>query len=274
MPILTLDEFCERTIAPLASVRAVSWMRVELRANDLDDEFERVLQETKETVIGIATVATTITRCEVTPAQEIVGSVADFATVTVSKRSTAGVATELGSVTTEAGWFAGVPVPIDLTGATVQPGEILTVRVEKSGGGVALPALVVEALPEKNFIVSRVEHWESYLNDRLSKRYAVPFASPVPTILKGWCTALVTLDLYSKLGFNPSSKQDDEAIVQAAQRAREEIKEAADSKDGLFELPLRADTNERGISRGGPLAYSEASPYEWTDVQAEAVRNG
>jgi hypothetical protein len=51
------------------------------------------------------------------------------------------------------------------------------------------------------------------------------------------------------------------------------LKEAADAKDGLIDLPLRADTTASGISRGGPLAYTETSPYAWTDVQAETGRS-
>ncbi len=51
------------------------------------------------------------------------------------------------------------------------------------------------------------------------------------------------------------------------------MKEAADSAEGLFELPLRADLETSGVSKGGPLGYTEASPYRWTDRQADDGRN-
>jgi len=52
-----------------------------------------------------------------------------------------------------------------------------------------------------------------------------------------------------------------------------ELKEAADSKDGLFDLPLRADTTATGVSKGGPRGYSEASPYTNLDRQRARRRN-
>ena len=124
------------------------------------------------------------------------------------------------------------------------------------------------------FLDAKLVEWSSWLNGRLGKRYGVPFTAPVPEIVLSWLTRLVTLDAYLRRGFDPSSKQDAE-IVKAAENARAEVKEAADSKDGLWDLPLREDApGQSGIARGGPLGYSEASPYTWTDRQSEAVRDG
>ncbi len=121
------------------------------------------------------------------------------------------------------------------------------------------------------FVESRLAIGTSEINGRLRKRYMAPFASPVPEAVLGWLTAIVTPELYFRRGWDPASEQG-AAIIDAAKRAREEIKEAADSKEGLWDLPLREDTTDEGISKGGPLAYSEASPYEWLDVQREAIR--
>lgn len=111
---------------------------------------------------------------------------------------------------------------------------------------------------------------------RLAKRYAIPEpmvpSNDVPELVVDWCVALTTLDLYEFRGFNPESAQD--ALIAArATEVRGEVKEAADSETGLFELPLRASSQATtGVTKGGPFGYSEASPYEWTDRQREDVR--
>jgi hypothetical protein len=96
----------------------------------------------------------------------------------------------------------------------------------------------------------------------------------VPEIVLSWLVRISTLDAYLRRGFDPSSRQDAE-IVKAAEAARAEVKEAADAQDGLWDLPLRQDApGTSGITAGGPLGYAEASPYDWTDRQIEAVRGG
>lgn len=121
------------------------------------------------------------------------------------------------------------------------------------------------------FIAQRLEIGTSRINGRLRKRYAAPFASPVPEIVLGWLDAVVTLEAYIARGWNPSDEQSKQ-ISDAAAQAFADLKEAADSEIGLFDLPLREDTTAEGISRGGPLGYSESDPYTWTDLQREAAR--
>lgn len=116
-------------------------------------------------------------------------------------------------------------------------------------------------------------HTERSINARLRKRYAVPFSSPVPECVLSWLTDLVTLDAFQLRGFNPSSMQD-QLVVEDAKKANEEIKEAAESELGLFDLPLRQDTTASGITKPAPFSYAEASPYAWITVQAEDVSNG
>jgi len=130
----------------------------------------------------------------------------------------------------------------------------------------------IEALAA-GWVQRRLDRWSSFMDDRLRKRYAVPFDSDSPpaTVVR-WLTDLVTFDCYRRRGFNPTSEQDRAAILDPMTTALEQIKEAADSETGLFDLPLRADKPETsGIARGGPLSYAEASPYTWMDVQREAV---
>jgi hypothetical protein len=124
------------------------------------------------------------------------------------------------------------------------------------------------------FLLQLLEDETEWLKARLRKRYAVEsFDASPPAIVLRWLVKMVTPQAYEKRGWNPSSEQD-KAILDAGDAARAEVKEAADSEVGLFDLPLRQDAAGSGISKGGPFGYAEASPYTWTDRQAEAVRNG
>jgi len=121
---------------------------------------------------------------------------------------------------------------------------------------------------EPGFLQACLDDWSEEIDARLRKRYAVPFTTPPRTVLR-WLVKLVTRDAFSKRGHNPTSSQDAEAIEAAAARAEAELKEAADSQQGLFDLPLLPATGSSAVSAGGPLAYSEQSPYRWTDLQLQ-----
>lgn len=123
------------------------------------------------------------------------------------------------------------------------------------------------------FVDGRIAYHESRITARLAKRYATPFsAANPPKCVVGWLVDLVTLDCYVRRGFNPSAQQDG-LIESAARRADAEVLEAANSETGLFDLPLRADTvGASGVTLGGPLSYSEQSPYVWMDIQAAEGR--
>ena len=122
------------------------------------------------------------------------------------------------------------------------------------------------------FWATQIVAAQAWIDARLKKRYAVPFAAPAPEIYLGWITTLVTYTGYQRRGWNPSSAEN-QLIVDAVKAAKEEIKEASDSNEGLFELPLRqSDPTTSGVVSGGPLGYAEQSPWDWTDRQVEAVR--
>ena len=96
-------------------------------------------------------------------------------------------------------------------------------------------------------------------------------ATPVPEAVLGWLTDFVTVDVWDRRGRNPQ----DPLLVTAKERyeqALAELKEAADSKDGLFDLPVSEDLDS-AVTTGGPLGYSETSPYVWTDLEAERATN-
>lgn len=124
---------------------------------------------------------------------------------------------------------------------------------------------------EPGFLQKRLDGGWSWIMARLAKRYDVnAMAASPPEIVLIWLTNLVTFDAYSKRGFNPSSESDRAAILDAYTEAKAEVKEASDSQNGLFDLPLLASNNPStsGVSRAGPLGYSETSPYVWADSQA------
>ncbi len=146
-----------------------------------------------------------------------------------------------------------------------------------------MPSEDVDAVEssESGWVGLKLIDWSDEIDARLRKRYAVPFGTEgtgadagkrvdVPPTVIRWLVALVNRDLYFKRGASPSGALDKEAILGMAEKVEAEIKEASDSKDGLFDLPLKASETASGISKGGPKAYIETSPYVWTDVQVEA----
>ena len=96
-------------------------------------------------------------------------------------------------------------------------------------------------------------------------------ATPAPVVAAAPqpCAAQVE----TAVGFTSAARQD-KLIVEAEAAAKSEVTEAADSEEGKFDLPLRQDTTATGVSKGGPLGYSEVSPYTWTDRQREALSYG
>lgn len=123
------------------------------------------------------------------------------------------------------------------------------------------------------WILQQLRSKSALINARLEKRYATPFKDPPPEVVCDWLTRLVTPLVYMKRGVNPADAQF-AMVGEDAKTAIAELTEAADSEGGKFDLPLRADTTVRGVVNGGPYGYSEASPYDWTDAQQQAVRGG
>lgn len=124
------------------------------------------------------------------------------------------------------------------------------------------------------WVLAQLEFWSAWIDSRLKKRYAAPFAaSPnTPPVILGWLTRILDAELYLKIGINPRDEQAATVVQERAAESKAEVKEAADSKDGLFELPLRADQPAAtDISRAAPLGYTEQSPYTWTSVQRDAA---
>lgn len=127
------------------------------------------------------------------------------------------------------------------------------------------------------WIVSQIDYWSRWLDSRLRKRYASPFAAfgdspPTPLAVQGWIARIMTVRVLLKRGVDPDDLQY-QTVAGDAEAAMKEIEEAANSETGLFDLPLRVDEDGTAISKGTPLASSQQSPYVWTDLQRETGRN-
>lgn len=128
---------------------------------------------------------------------------------------------------------------------------------------------------QPGWTLAQLEQASRWIDSRLRKRYAVPFdltADPAPEAVKAWLTKLVTVQCYIRRGVDPTDQQF-ALIQQDAADAKAEIKEAADSNEGLFDLPWRDSEKATGISLGGPRVYSESSPYVWSNVQRTNAYN-
>lgn len=146
---------------------------------------------------------------------------------------------------------------LDLTGfkaRTLMPGTDVD-AVETAASGWILQQLVDNS---------------ALIRARLDKRYG-PWVAPYPIAILRWLEQLVTLLVYVKRGVNPSDEQF-QLIAKRADQADAEIKEAANSETGLFDLPL-IQGGASGVVNGGPQVYAEQSPYTGFDLQrADAVQ--
>lgn len=104
----------------------------------------------------------------------------------------------------------------------------------------------------------------------LAKRYRVPFTAPYPEMVRSWVARMVTARAYAAHGF-PASDQQLELITSDANKAEEEVKQAADGQLGLIDL-APSDQSVAAVQYGGTRVYSEASPYVGKDVQRAAGR--
>jgi hypothetical protein len=136
------------------------------------------------------------------------------------------------------------------------------------------PAAMVDTIEVQSpgWTQAQLDYWSAWIDSRLRKRCEVPFSTPYPVAVTGWLQRIVTRNVYLRRGVNATDEQWVE-VQRDHTDAKAEIGEAADGKEGLYELPLRADTTATAVSKGGPLSYSEVSPYTWSPLQRDAAED-
>lgn len=155
----------------------------------------------------------------------------------------------------------------ELAARTIAPTSLVTGDFIDSTGQFTDPAKVAKRTAWQTFVDSQLVIATSRVVARLRKRYDVAqLVAPYPEIVLGWIVAEVTPKLYKRRGWDPSDAQSVD-VLEDAQQALTEQKEAADSNDGLYELPLRQDLQTSAVSQGGPFGYAEQSPYTASDLQ-------
>jgi hypothetical protein len=271
--VLTLASFKARSVMPAEDIDAL--VRLRWRRELADVASGDILGET---LVGEIVESGTASAVLLRPLAALVADDSAFATVNVYKRTAGGARSLVATLTTKTisgggagSWARDVHLALVIASATVLAGDEVTAEITKSGAGVIVPAFDLSVQSTPNFVERRLDTAASWILARLRKRYNTKqIIDATPEIVLGWQEALVTLACFKRRGFNPSSAQDAE-IVKAAEDAKLEIKEAADSNEGLFDLPILDSPDASAISKSSTFGYSEASAYAWTDVQRERV---
>lgn len=272
-PWMPLAQFKGQSMMPARSIDELVHLSAQKDSADVNASDLFVEKRMNDRVVADSA----LVRVTFTPGDVLAADNTNFATLIITKRSADGSAPlVIGSVdTTTTGtgnWIPEIPVAIPLSIASVLYDDILTFSITKSGTGVIVPVGRVDVLPAVTHYEIVAASVQSEIESRLGKRYTIPFAPPYTPALFRWFEAFVTVSLYDRRGWNPSAAED-ARIVDRYTQAEKDIQEAADSDTGKFDLPLRADLpGQSGISKGGPFACADASPYAGFDRQARDGR--
>lgn len=111
-------------------------------------------------------------------------------------------------------------------------------------------------------------HW-SHIKARLVKRYSVESdfqSGDVPEKITEWLVILTDVDVWKCTGGIPEGREDGWADKDR-ERVDAETKEAANSDDGLFELPLRASDSlgKSAVNKGGPHVIKFTTGFDYFD---------
>jgi len=98
-------------------------------------------------------------------------------------------------------------------------------------------------------------------------------STPVPETILHWIAFIARPDVFAKRGWNPANDSQLDEYRKVREEVYAELEKAANSQDGLFDLPLNRDAGGSGITQGGPLGYSETSPYVWQTAQRDAAES-
>lgn len=271
-PLLTVSDLRKRAIMPAADLRRLLGLQWKKQIDDASAS-----AATAEASVGVVDDAANLIQVLLVPAKPLTADAVNNATISLWKRTNGGAAVLLASVTSSAiSWTTGAPVALTIAAAPIAAGDALSVTITKAGTGVVVPAFELFTILDVNFVTTAIDDVTDEMISRLAKRYAPPTAakpwpSPVANVLQRWAATLVTRVLYHKRGFSPASEDDAKAIEDAADAVEAKLKEAADGKDGLFEIAL-ADDGKESVTMPTPGAYAEASPYTASRLQRKAGR--
>jgi hypothetical protein len=153
------------------------------------------------------------------------------------------------------------------------PGTTPYLTCEQFADISVVPAEFIREIEDRTpgWVDNRLRMISAFVDTRLAKRYDAPFKAPYPLAVIDWINKIVSFDVWLRRGVEPTDAEISEYKVQCV-AAYAEIKEAADAIDGLFDLPLRADTDAGGVTRGFVRSSSQQSPYVWADEQRELGR--
>ncbi len=127
---------------------------------------------------------------------------------------------------------------------------------------------------EPGITMERAEAVTATANSRLSKRYRTPFSvSNPPLALVKYVAVVTTYELlFDVRGVNPDSDQKEKA-EDAYVRAEAWLTAAVDAEKGDAELrAAEGGLGDSAVNKGGPLFYSEQTPYDWMHNQVANAR--
>jgi hypothetical protein len=135
-----------------------------------------------------------------------------------------------------------------------------------------MPPEFLDALEglQPGWIDAQLEQMSRWIDSRLMKRYAVPFIVPYPEVVLGWLARLVAYEAWQRRGWDPQDPQAVQ-IQRSAEQARDDVKEAADAVQGLYDLPTIEGKST--ITKPRTFGYTEQSPYVWLDAQVMTGRD-
>lgn len=123
-----------------------------------------------------------------------------------------------------------------------------------------------------------VQRWldlsSAHIRSRLVKRYLIDWTEvanqPVPDKIIEWLILLVDIPVCKCTGAVPEGRVDD-WVREDEKRVNDELKEAADADNGLFELPLR-ETGPSAVYIGVPHVVASQMPWDYYDRLARERR--
>jgi len=125
---------------------------------------------------------------------------------------------------------------------------------------------------QPGWVDQQLESMSRRVDSRLRKRYVVPFAT-APESVKLWVTQLATMRVFMRIYRAPTEQQQWVSVQEDYENAMAELKEAADSQNGLYDLPITDAADASAITKAQTAAYSEQSPYAAFDGQAAYARD-